>query len=88
MFTTMERLQEKIGFDGVVIRYNTCVLTAQATWRKGIGHGYIANVYTSIGDEEKGFAFIEARLEHTTTSQEIFTDPGHAIEWALNQLTK
>lgn len=88
MFTTMERLQGKIGFDGAVIRYNTCVLTAEATWRKGEGFGYIANVYTSIGDEEEGFAFIEARLEHTTASQEMFTDPGHAIQWALTQLTK
>lgn len=88
MFTTMERLQGKIGFDGAVIRYNDQVLTARPTWRKGIGHGYEASIYTSLGDEECGIDFIEARLEHTTTSPTLFTYPGQAIEWALTQLTK
>lgn len=87
MLTTMERLQTMIGFNGTLIRYGNRVLVAAPAWRRGEGNGFEACVYTSIGDEEDGIDFIEARLEHTLTSPMLFSDTGHAIEWALATLT-
>lgn len=80
--TSMENLQLKVSSYGAVLKYGEKVLVTDLAWK-----GFVAAVYEFIETpEETRLSDIECRLNLIETSESIFEDGGHAMEWAISQV--
>jgi len=80
-FTTMEKLQMKVGPSGAVLKYGEKVLVTCETY-----YGFTAEVYEFVETpEETGLGYIECRLSLIEKAEKHFEDGGPAIAWCNSQ---
>ena len=80
-FTTMEKLQMKVGPSGAVLKYGEKVLVTYETY-----YGFAAEVYEFVEtSEETGLGYIECRLSLIDKAENYFEDGGHAIAWCISR---
>lgn len=80
-FTTMEKLQMKVGPSGAVLKYGEKVLVTCETY-----YGFTAEVYEFVETpEETGLGYIECRLSLFEKAEKHFEDGGHAIAWCISR---
>lgn len=80
-FTTMEKLQMKVGPSGSVLKYGDKVLVTYETY-----YGFAAEVYEFVEiSEETGLGYIECRLSLIDKAEKHFEDGGHAIAWCISR---
>ena len=73
-FTTMEKLQMKVGPSGAVLKYGETY------------YGFTAEVYEFVETpEETGLGYIECRLSLIEKAEKHFEDGGHAIAWCISR---
>ena len=80
-FTTMEKLQMKVGPSGAVLKYGEKVLVTCETY-----YGFTAEVYEFVETpEETGLGYIECRLSLIEKAEKHFEDGGPAIAWCISR---
>ncbi|MFM1524773.1 MULTISPECIES: Nmad4 family putative nucleotide modification protein [Helcococcus] len=83
MFTTIEKLQDRVNSYGAVLEYKDHVLVTNLNYREE----FIAEIYEFIETpEEIGISKIECRLNLIKKSEENFEDSGSAILWCFENL--
>ena len=77
---SIERFYDRLSpcYDSIM-QYGDRVLVAKMNWKGGME----AAVYGFAEDLKDGLSPIECRLELLKISDETYTDPGHAIEWCI-----
>lgn len=71
-------------FNGAVVKFGNNVLFAGAA-----GHKFIGAVYEFVEtEEETGLSYIELCLNLVAMSEDGFEDSGHAIAWAMQQVSQ
>lgn len=80
---TIESLEMKK--DTIVLTYDRAVIVSGYYWNGPGRPAYFAAIYETLWDSEVG---PESDLELAATSQVFFEDNGHAIAWAINEITR
>ena len=86
MFTTMEKLSEKVTCSyGSVVQFGDYVFAVDIHWQGG----FTAEIYEFVDEpNELEFGVIECRLNLHEKAENRFEDAGHAIEWCINRIKK
>ncbi|WP_406711891.1 hypothetical protein QEV67_04425 [Trueperella pyogenes] len=80
MFTTLENIRSE---HPIAMQHADRVIVAAHTWKKDQGLGVQGRIYEFIDEPGIEFATIECRIQLVAQSEELFTDEGQAIAWAI-----